>query len=376
MAWSHPTIEMTPDEVEKATSSAQSNLNRDQDEEAILAKIEEAGITLPGFEKTVDNRTPGAADPSKYNLANLMVSPEPGAGLLRERPELIQIAQLQGHSGRGAITIIEVDPQTGDVVYVDPDADDETKKSSERRRKRNRNRGQMGGMAGMMAGMPGMGEQEEDAKTKAERETAQRKQREALKKSLSGQLSADALASAAEETPTRSDGTVPKESLRGYRWVAITGVLDHKRLRENFAKALKEDLAAAHPHYLRVEVERQAREQDGEWTDWQPVNRDWIQNQVLNRLVEKDPETNPENNLSLLQDNVTLGPLTDPLPFLEVGYWVGVYPPDLVNAKAFAEPEEKKSTGRYGRRRHDGHGGRRYGCHDAWRWHEGRQLPP
>lgn len=340
MAWSHPTIDLAPDEIEKVTSSAQSNLSRSQDEEAILTKIEEQGITLPGFEKVVDARVPGAADPSKYSLANLMVSPEPGAGLLRDRPELITVAQLQVHTGRGAITIFDVDPQTGDVVYVDPDADDETKKSSERRKKRNRSRG----MAGMM-GMMGMGGgQKEDAKTKAETEKAKKRQQEILRRGLGGTLPPDA-GTPEEETSARADGKVPKEVLRGFRWVALTAVLEHKRLRENYAKALKVDLAAANPHYLRVDVERQERGRDGSWSDWQPVDREWIESQVLNRLTETDPETNPATNLALLKENVTLEALTDRLPFLEVGYWTGIYPVELVNAKAFEPPKEKETTG-------------------------------
>ena len=47
-----------------------------------------------------------------------------------------------------------------------------------------------------------------------------------------------------------------KEITKGYRWVVVTGVLDHAKLIANYREALKSS-AAAHPNYRRLDLQRQ-----------------------------------------------------------------------------------------------------------------------
>ena len=62
-----------------------------------------------------------------------------------------------------------------------------------------------------------------------------------------------------------------KEIVKGLRWVAITGTLDHGKMLANYREALKNP-AVAHPHYARLDLERQTRQKDGSWTDWEAVD--------------------------------------------------------------------------------------------------------
>ncbi len=340
MAWTHPVIEMTPEQVEKSAQQASQNIQRRQDEDSILAKLQDQGVVLQNFEQTVDNRKPGTMDPSQFRLQNLMAAREPGAGLLREAPDLIAVTDLQGHPGRGAISVFALDEITGKVIMEKPKTDEPKKK----RRKRNNS----GMMAGMMGGSGGGGRKKESAQDKqAEKEKADRERRN-LAKSFAGNRGFEEMVEGEDpEDVQATDGLVPKEILKGYRWIALTGLLDNNRFRENFAKALKIDLAGAYPNYLRLEMERQEMLSDGEWSDWEPVDREAIQEMVYNIMTEKDPETTP-GGVSIIDDEVQLDALVDPLPFLEVGYWVGVQPIELVSKEAIKEavtkPKEKENT--------------------------------
>ncbi|HEU5119264.1 MAG TPA: hypothetical protein VFT74_21920, partial [Isosphaeraceae bacterium] len=234
MAWTHPVIEMTPEQVEKAAQQASQNIQRRQDEDKILAKIQDQGVVLQNFEQIVEARKPGSMDPSQFRLPNLMAAREPGAGLLRETPDLIAVTDLEGHSGRGAISVFALDEITGEVIMEKPKTDDSTKKS---RRSRNR--------SGLAAGEKSAREKQ-DEKEKAAREFAQNK------RAIAGLGNRGFADSESPEEPEATDGLVPKEILKGYRWVVLTGLLDNNRFRENFAKALKIDLAGAYPNYLRL----------------------------------------------------------------------------------------------------------------------------
>ena len=103
-------------------------------------------------------------------------------------------------------------------------------------------------------------------------------------------------------------------TVRGYRWVTMIGRLDHAKMRELHAKAIKTD--EADPHYLRLELERQVQGSDSEWSEWTPVKRDVYLN-VKRILTDEEAERVPKDSI--------LAPLVDPLPFLQVGYWVGAH---------------------------------------------------
>src|SRR5205085_578645 len=89
MAATRPTIDLTPEQVKKTAEAAESNLSRPQKSEDILAQLETSGIKNPGFERMVEDQEKNALSPLAFKPAQPWVSPEPGAGLIRDTPELI-----------------------------------------------------------------------------------------------------------------------------------------------------------------------------------------------------------------------------------------------------------------------------------------------
>jgi len=126
-----------------------------------------------------------------------------------------------------------------------------------------------------------------------------------------------------------------KEITKGYRWVAITGVLDHGQLRDNYREALKNP-AVAHPHYRRLDLQRKTLQPDGTWSDWQDVDAD-KNLEVLDNLPEVEEELTPEP--------VRPEGLVDPLPFLKAGLWEKVHIASLVPKEKKELPPETPRTG-------------------------------
>ena len=128
----------------------------------------------------------------------------------------------------------------------------------------------------------------------------------------------------------------PKEVTEGRRWVALTGILDHKQLRENYAKALKMDFAAANPHYLRLESERQEMKEDGTWPEeWEAVDLEANQDILDDAAEIEEEQVPPENMIKVLVDH---------LPFLKSSYYRGVHVAELVPAETLKTKGEAPKT--------------------------------
>ena len=126
-AFSRPTIDLTPEQIEQVAKRAASNINAEQDAKEIAAKLVEDGMTNPSFEAIVDRQvqSPLKADP--YKVATPWITPEPGAGLIREQPALIAPANLYAYPGRGGALVFALDeqgkripeePETAEVAAV------------------------------------------------------------------------------------------------------------------------------------------------------------------------------------------------------------------------------------------------------------------
>ena len=86
-----------------------------------------------------------------YTPEREWVSPEPGAGLIRDTPVLIAPTDLYAYPGRGGALVYALDDQGKRI----PDTEKkEVPKEEPRRRRRRRAPGGMGGMMGGMAGRP------------------------------------------------------------------------------------------------------------------------------------------------------------------------------------------------------------------------------
>jgi len=325
-----PTIQTTPDEVTAHATASRTNLDKKQEPDDILKRFEDEWLKTPGFEKLVDAQSKQALVADAYKAVRPWVTPEPGAGLIRDKPELIAPTELYAYPGRGGASIFVLNDK-GDRIHDDEAGKIDTAVKKRRGGKRRRRGGGMmmgmGGMPGMgMGGMPGMGgaPQPDDEKSKKKREVEE-KRRKGL------------LAGKEEEAkePEKDDdvevGGPFKEEVRGLRWVVITGVLDHKKMRDNYLTALK-DPAVAHPNYKQLELQRQVRRADGTWGDW--VDVDMKKNHEISWQL-------PEGEDELTPDDVRIDTLVDPLPFLKAGYWEKVHVVRLV-------PKEKREVAKAG----------------------------
>ena len=136
LAGSKTSIDVTPDDVKKAADSAQSNLSRPQAKEEIQEKLDAEGLTPPGFAKKVVELTDaGKKNERKFAFTGPpFIYTEPGAGLIRDTPELIAPEELYATSNRGSIQVFVRDAQ-GNLVYEEAKKE-EPKKSTRSRRRR------------------------------------------------------------------------------------------------------------------------------------------------------------------------------------------------------------------------------------------------
>ena len=333
-ALSKQSINITPEEVKKSAEAAESNINRPQDRDKIISSLEAGpkGIKATNFAKEVEDASKSVLVADNYKPEREWVTPEPGAGLIREKPELIAPTDLYAYPGRGGALVYALDEQGKRIPDTEKkDATKEAPRPTRRRRRANR-----GGSSGsMMGGMMGGGARKKGArpKSQAEIEREQKEEYEQKKREMAAKLVASdddsdtSKVDAAKKDAAGAGQQHFKEVTKGLRWIAITGVLDHAKLVANYRRALK-SAAAANPHYARLDLERQTRQSDGSWSKWDKVDSD--ENfKILDNLPEEDEELTPD---SVRPDN-----LNDPLPFLKAGLWEKVHIASLV-------PEEKKKV--------------------------------
>jgi hypothetical protein len=316
MSFSRESIQMTPDEVKAHAKQAADNIRRPQTEASIIQKIENDKIVVVNFDQKVKESSSKELVASEYALPIPWTTNEPGAGLVREDPVLLAATELYASRGRGGVLMYQLD-ENGDPI---PLTEKDKQKPRPTKRRKKRPAAGMGGMSGMMGGMGGGGgrkkrvgpsSKKQEAQAEAERKNQQRKQE------LAG--SVDEAAEAAKEKEEKEDNQEYKQTVKGLRWVVVTGVLDNKAFIKNFSKALKQ--TSAHPNYLRLDVTRQVRDSNGDWSDWEKVDLD-RNYMILDNLPDSSEELTP--------DTVRIETLIDPLPKLRTGNWQGVHIARLV----------------------------------------------
>jgi hypothetical protein len=323
LAGSRKAIDVTPTQIKKAAESARNNLQQPQSKEDILARLDSDGLVPVPFTEKVAAAAAAAkgANEVKYAFTVPFMSPEPGAGLIRETPVLLAPTELYVSANRGSITLFVRD-ESGAIVYEEAKKD-KPKPPPRRRRNSMMGSGMMGsgmmgsGSSGMMDGMGGIPKEPTAAEKKKAEEEARRK----------AQLFVGtARDKEEEEIETKAAaGETPKEAPRGVRIAAIAGALDHKAIKDNYVRALKDANAA--PHYLRLDLERQERVGDG-WGEWTAVDQT-VNEEVESSLTETEEE--------LATEDTRLEGLVETLPFFKVGYYSGVHMAEFV-------PKEKREA--------------------------------
>ena len=257
----------------------------------------------------VDDKEKNALVASAFAPAHPYNYPQPGAGLIRDMPELIAPTELVAYPGRGGALVFELDENNQRIGDTEKMAAANTTAGASPADPHASGRGRHRGDQVAAA------KKKEEAKKEAERAAAKAK---AL------------LAGTETEAPKREEAQPAvaagpfKETTKGLRWVVLTGILDYKELRENYLNALK---VPAYPHFKQLEVERQTLQPDGSWSPWEPVDAD-RNHSILDNLPEVEEEYAARESL--------LDALVDPLPFLKAGLWQRVHVARLVPKEKIA----------------------------------------
>lgn len=334
-------IELTPDQIKTAADQARQTLAREQPEDQVLETVSqrlaaEGNVEEPfalNFLAKHQAKLENKVTADQYRVPSQWVRQEPGAGVMRENPVVVAVNALEVSAGRGGAWVYKVDAsgqrvERSDVVDADP-----KKKAAPRRGSRPPGYGSMMGMGMMGEGMPGMGgagTRQESAREKRERE--ERERIEAERKTARFTPGSQRKRQDDDAPPPASAAAERKdydEELKGLRWVVVTGLVDNDAMRQNVASALRIDKSSAYANYKEVQVERQELDEDGRWTDWQPVDVEYNR-LVTDNIPAIDADFSPE-------DARLYGVLVDPLPYLRIGFWTGTEPGVLV-------PDEAKTV--------------------------------
>jgi hypothetical protein len=328
MAFQRPTIDIAPEQIKKYAEQSESYLSRRQDPEEILKVLVEQGLQDSDFAKQAQDSAKVLLVADNYRAAREWVIPEPGAGLVRDTPKLIEPENLYAYPGRGAALVYALDSEGN---RIPEEVKKEAPKTEPQTRRRKRASAMMGsgsmmaGMSGMMGGARKSGTGKSQAQLEKEAKADEDRRRREMQARLSGKDAPKEKDEEAKAKELADQGPPPKEITKGLRWVALTATLDHAQMLSNYRDALKNP-STAQPYYLRLEAQRQEQQSDGSWTEWEDVAAKRNQ-EILDNLPETDEELTP--------DQVRPPRLNDPLPFLKAGLWEKVHINSLV-------PEEKK----------------------------------
>jgi hypothetical protein len=122
---------------------------------------------------------------------------------------------------------------------------------------------------------------------------------------------------------------VYKEIPRSLRWAVVVGTLDFRTIRE--ARLGKDGRDAEREHQLckRIDLQRQTRNPDGTWTNWNDIDVE-ANYKIFDNITEVATERT--------RTDVLLEALVDPLPLLKSGEWRGV------DVAAFLDPNATKAS--------------------------------
>src|SRR4051812_34111159 len=172
MAVSKKAIDTTPDQIKKAAESADTNIGRRRERDAIVKTLEESGIKPTNFAMQVEETANSVLVADTFKPYREWVTPEPGAGLIRDTPVLVACTDLFAYPGRGGALVYALD-EHGDRI---PDTEKKEAPKEAPRRKRKRRSAMSSGM-GMGMAMGGA-RKKSSRKSQAEIEREQKKETE------------------------------------------------------------------------------------------------------------------------------------------------------------------------------------------------------
>src|SRR5262249_5475361 len=111
LAVSKKSIETTPDQIKKASEAAETNINRHREMDDIIKTLEDGGIKPTAFAKEVEDAAKTVLVADNFKPDREWVTPEPGAGLIRDTPELVKLTELYAYPGRGGALLFALDEQ-------------------------------------------------------------------------------------------------------------------------------------------------------------------------------------------------------------------------------------------------------------------------
>ncbi len=238
-------------------------------------------------------------------------------------PELIAPTELYAYPGRGGALVYALDDDGKRIPEDENKAPDPV--VQKRRKKKHRRAG--GAMGGAMGGARGGRRKKKivgpRADPVADAKKAAKQEQEKINRQLVGKANDK---EEEKDDDDDADGKF-KEITKGLRWVSIIGVLDHEKMKANYLTALKNP-AVANPNYKQLAVERQVLQPDGEWSEWEKLDEE------KNHLITYNL---PEEEEEMTPDDVRIGTLVEPLPFLKAGFWERVHVARLV-------PKEKREV--------------------------------
>ena len=122
-----------------------------RERDAIIKTLEEGGIKPTNFAMQVEETSKSVLVADTFKPDREWVTPEPGAGLIRDTPVLIAPTDLFAYPGRGGALVYALDEQGNRI----PDTEKKEAPKEAPRRRRKRRSAMSGGMGGMGMAMGG-----------------------------------------------------------------------------------------------------------------------------------------------------------------------------------------------------------------------------
>ena len=255
------TINTTPEQVKKAAQQSDRAISTARRSARRSSSGWRTRITSSqrNFAAAVEEQIKIKLVADQYKPLATWVTPEPGAGLIRDMPELIAPTELYAYPGRGGLLVYARDEE-GEQDQALKEGEERGEAASSATATPRVAAARAGRRHGRHDGRRGA---RRSRKSQMRSSVRRRKSGAREERKLQGELVGGAAKEdLAKKDEDKEEGGPFKEITKGYRWVAITGTLDHGQMLANYREALKNP-AVAHPQYIRLDLQRRVQQSDG-----------------------------------------------------------------------------------------------------------------